>query len=75
MKIGYRHTTLERLAQNDKLATFRTTGWPDRFRGNETTIDLNDEVVSSGVDDSQTWFKGRRNPPKWQFGSKSCSKA
>jgi hypothetical protein len=42
------------------------------FWGNETTIFLNDEVASSRVDDSQTGFKGRRNPPKQQFGSKSC---
>jgi hypothetical protein len=42
------------------------------FWGNETTIFLNDEVASSRVDDSQTGFKGRRNPPKRQFGSKSC---
>jgi hypothetical protein len=40
------------------------------FWGNETTIFLNDEVASSSVDDSQTVFKGRRNPSKWQFGSK-----
>jgi hypothetical protein len=39
------------------------------FCGNETTIFLNDEVVSSGVDDSHTGFKGRRNPPKRPLGS------
>jgi hypothetical protein len=42
------------------------------FWGIETTIFLNDEVASSRVDDSQMGFKGRRNPPKWQFGLKSC---
>jgi hypothetical protein len=41
--------------------------------GNETTIFLKDEVASSRVDDSQTGFKGRRNPLKQQFGLKSCS--
>jgi hypothetical protein len=39
------------------------------FCGNETTIFLNDEVASSGVDDSHMGFKGRRNPPKWPLGS------
>jgi hypothetical protein len=44
------------------------------FGGNETTIFLNIEVTSSGVDDSHTGFKGRRNLPKWPFGSLSCYK-
>jgi hypothetical protein len=39
-----------------------------KVSGNEQTIFLDDEVSSSKVDDSHTWFKGRRNPPKWQFG-------
>jgi hypothetical protein len=34
------------------------------FWGNERTIFLNDEIVSSGVDDSYMGLKGRRNPPK-----------
>jgi hypothetical protein len=42
---------------------------------NETTIFLNDEVASSGVDDSHTGFKGMRNPPKWPVGSNACSEA
>jgi hypothetical protein len=74
-KMGYRQPTLERLARNDKLARFQKRGWPDKFWGNETTIFLNDEVVSSGVDDSYTGFKGRTNPPKRPLGSKSCSEA
>jgi hypothetical protein len=63
-KIGYQQRTLVRLTRNDKLVRFQTRGWPDRFRGNETTIFLNDEVVSSGVDDSHTGFKGRTNHQK-----------
>jgi hypothetical protein len=39
------------------------------FCGNETTIFLNEEVVSSGVDDSHTGSKGRRNPLKRPLGS------
>jgi CelD/BcsL family acetyltransferase involved in cellulose biosynthesis len=66
--MGYWQPTLERLARNDKLVRFRTRGRPDKFQGKETTIFLDDEVVSSGVDDSHMGFKGRRNPPKWQFG-------
>jgi hypothetical protein len=34
------------------------------FCGNKITFFLNDEVASSGVDDSHIGFKGRRNPPK-----------
>jgi hypothetical protein len=45
-----------------------------RFYSNETTIFLNDEVASSGVDDSHTGFKGRRNPPKWPPGSNLARK-
>jgi hypothetical protein len=59
-----RQTTLERLARNDKLARFQTSGKLDRFQGVETTIFLNDEVASRGVDDSHTGFKGKRNLPK-----------
>jgi hypothetical protein len=44
------------------------------FCGNETTIFLNDEVVSSGADDSHTGFKGRRNPPKRPLGSNLARK-
>jgi hypothetical protein len=62
--MGYRQPSLERFTRNDKLERFRTRGWPDKFWGNETTIFLDDEVVSSGVNDSHTGFKGRRNPPK-----------
>jgi hypothetical protein len=36
---------------------------------NELRIFLNDEVSSSGVDNSQMGVEGRRNPPKAQFGS------
>jgi hypothetical protein len=43
--------------------------------GNEPIIFHNDEVASNGVDDSHSEIKGRRNPPKRQFGSKSCSEA
>jgi hypothetical protein len=71
--MGYRQTTLERLAQNDKLAMFRIRGGPDRLWGNETTIFLNDEVSSSRVDDSQSEVEEKRNLPKAQFSSKSCS--
>jgi hypothetical protein len=45
------------------------------FCGNETRIFLNDEVASSGVDDSHTRFKGIRKLPKRPFRSKSCSEA
>jgi hypothetical protein len=55
---------LERLARNDKLARFQTSGKLDRFQGVETTFFLNDEVASRGVDDSHTGFKGKRNLPK-----------
>jgi hypothetical protein len=44
------------------------------FCGNETTIFLNDEVASNGVDDSHTGFKGRRNPPKRPLGSNLARK-
>jgi hypothetical protein len=67
--MGYRQTTLKRVTQNDKLARFRIRGRHDRFQGYETIIFLNDEVTSSGVDDSHTGCKGRRNPPKRQFDS------
>jgi hypothetical protein len=36
---------------------------------NEPIIFLNAEVMSSGVEDPHMEAKGRRNPPKWQFGS------
>jgi hypothetical protein len=36
---------------------------------NEPIIFLNTEVMSSGVEDPHMEAKGRRNPPKWQFGS------
>jgi hypothetical protein len=62
--MGYRQTTLERFAQNDKLAMFQTRGWADKFQSNKTTIFLNDEVASSRVDDAHTGFKGRRNHQK-----------
>jgi hypothetical protein len=55
--MGYRQTTLKRLAQNDKLASFRIRGQPNRFWGNETTIFLNDQVASSGIDDSHMGSK------------------
>jgi hypothetical protein len=44
------------------------------FCSNETTFFLNDEVASSGVDDSHTGFKGRRNPPKRPLGSNLAQK-
>jgi hypothetical protein len=44
------------------------------FCSNETSISLNDEVASSGVDDSHTGFKGRRNPLKWPLGSNLARK-
>jgi hypothetical protein len=56
--MGYRQTTLERVTQNDKLARFQIRGRHDRFQGNETPIFLNDEVTSSGVDDSHTGANG-----------------
>jgi hypothetical protein len=52
------------------LARFPIRKQPDRFQGNEITIFLNDEIASSGVDESHTGFKRRRKPSKWQFGSK-----
>jgi hypothetical protein len=58
--MGYQQPTLERLTRNDKLAMYRTRGRPDKFWSNETTIFLNDEVVSSRVDDSHMGFKGRK---------------
>jgi hypothetical protein len=67
-EMGYRQPTLERLARNDQLARFRIRGQPDMFRDNEVIIFLNDEIVSSRVDDSHTGFKRRRKPSKWQFG-------
>jgi hypothetical protein len=44
------------------------------FSGNETTIFLNDEVALSGVGDSHTVFKGRRNLPKRPLGSNLARK-
>jgi hypothetical protein len=44
------------------------------FCSNETTIFLNDEVASSGVDDSHIGFKGRRNLPKQPLGSNLARK-
>jgi hypothetical protein len=52
---------------------FRIRGGSDRLWGNETTIFLNDEVSSSRVDDSQSEVEEKRNQPKAQFSSKSCS--
>jgi hypothetical protein len=52
------------------LARFRIRRQPDRFQGNDITIFLNDEIVSSRVDDSHMGFERRRKPSKWQFGSK-----
>jgi hypothetical protein len=69
-EMGYWQPTLERLTRNNQSARFRTRGPPNRFQGNEITIFLNDEIASSGVDDSHTGFKRKRNPSKWQFGSK-----
>jgi hypothetical protein len=63
-EMGYWQPTLERLARNDKLARFRIRGQPNRFQGNEIIIFLNDEIVSSGVDDSHMGLKGRRKLPK-----------
>jgi hypothetical protein len=57
---GYLQPTLERLARNDKLTRFRIRRQHDRFQGNDITIFLNDEIASSGVDDSHTGFKRRR---------------
>jgi hypothetical protein len=62
--MGYRQLTLERLARNDKFARFRTRGRPDKFWGNEATIFLNNEVVSSGVDCSHTEFKREEKSAK-----------
>jgi hypothetical protein len=55
--MSYCQTTLERLAQNDKLERFQTRGFLKGF-GNEPTIILNDEFASSGVDDSHMGSKG-----------------
>jgi hypothetical protein len=68
-EMGYWQPTLERLAQNDKLARFRIRGQPDRFQGNVIPIFLNDEIAWSKVDDSHMGFR-RRKPSKWQFGTK-----
>jgi hypothetical protein len=68
--MGYWQPTLEGLTQNDQSARFQIRGHHDRFRGNEITIFLNDEIASIGVDDSHMGFKRRRKPSKWQFGSK-----
>jgi hypothetical protein len=48
---------MERLVRNDEAARFQTRGQSDRFQGYKTTIFLNGEVASSGVDDSHTGFK------------------
>jgi hypothetical protein len=73
--MGYQHRTSERLVRNDEATRFQTRGKFDRFRGNETTIFINDEIASSGVDDFHTGLKGRRKPPKWEVGSTSCWEA
>jgi hypothetical protein len=70
MKWATGQPTLERLAQNDKLARFQIRRQPDRFQGNDITIFLNDEIASSKVDDSHMGFERRRKLSKWQFGSK-----
>jgi hypothetical protein len=74
-KNGLPTNNLGNTPSNDKLARFRTRARADKFQGNKTTIFLNDEVASRGVGDSHTGFKGRRNPPKRQIGSKSYSEA
>jgi hypothetical protein len=69
-------TTLERLARGDKSVRFQTREQHERFRGLKT--DKNPpkhEVSSNRGDDSQSMFEVTRNPPKRQFGSRSCSKA
>jgi hypothetical protein len=71
--MGYRQPTLERLTQTISWQGFEQEDDLIGFWSNETTIFLNDEVASSRIDDSQTGFKGRGNPLKRQFGSKSCS--
>jgi hypothetical protein len=69
-EMGDWQPTLEILTQNDQSARFRIRAQPDRIRGNEITIFLNNEIASSGVDDSHTGFRRRRKLSKWQFGSK-----
>jgi hypothetical protein len=44
------------------------------FCGNETIFFLNDEVASSGVDNSHTGFKERRNLPKRPLDSNLARK-
>jgi hypothetical protein len=73
MKMGYRQTTLETPAPNNKLARFQTRGWPDRFWGNETTIFLNYEVLSSRVDDSHSRFQGRMSHPVFKTKTRCSS--
>jgi hypothetical protein len=71
----YGRITLERLARSDESTWSWTRQLLEGFRGNEPTIFLNYKVSSSGVDDSRPEFNGKRNLPKWQFCSKSCSEA
>jgi hypothetical protein len=73
--MSYRQTTLKTLVRNDKAARFQTRGQSNRFWGKETTIFLNDEIASSGVDDSYKGLKDRRKLLKWQVGSTSWSEA
>jgi hypothetical protein len=72
---GWRRWATGNQPWKDTLETISLQGFEQKygligFWANETTIFFNDEVVSNGVDDSRTGFKGRRNPSKWQFGSK-----
>jgi hypothetical protein len=65
---------MENLTRNDQLARFRIRGQSDRIRGNEITIFLNNEIASSGVDDSHTGFKRRENRQNGNLVQNSCSK-
>jgi hypothetical protein len=64
---GWRQWATDNQPWKDSLETVSWQGFEQEddligFWGNETTIFLNDEIASSRVDDSQTGFKGRRNP-------------
>jgi hypothetical protein len=76
---GWQKWATGKLDWKDSLKMMKRQGFEqeDSLIGscsNETTMFLNDEVASSGVDDSHTEFKGRRNPPKRPLGSNLARK-
>jgi hypothetical protein len=63
----------------DSFETMKRQGFEqeDYLKGFSVMIRQSPPTMRSrhkGVDDTHMGFKGRRNPPKWQIGSKSFSK-